>query len=427
MADTTIALPPRRTELRFYGLARGGERRRSSWAVLRNSGFRWYFTGAASSDLGTWIQNTAQVLLAYRLSHSVLTVAVVTCAQFTSPLVLGPWAGVLADRIGGRKTLLWTQLTAAVFAAAISALVFTGQISEPLLIVGAIMNGLTFTFALPARNVTVRRLVSADLTRSAFAMDSVSYNLGRAVGPPLGVGLVAIAGFGYAFAVNAASFLIFTVVLLTTASGTGEPEARGKSRVGDGFRIACRDNRILIVLLMVVAVTVAADPVLVLGPALASRTFGVSADWSGAFIAALGTGSVLGSLLRTNREPSIRLAATALAALGLCMVGFVLAPRVWLSVLFALGAGVTCLVANSATRTLLASEAGPAREASVMAVWAIAWAGSKPLASLSDGYLATTLGVRTAGILLALPVIVPLVGLLLWSGRQPALRASRPA
>jgi predicted MFS family arabinose efflux permease len=359
-------------------------------------------------------------LLAYRLSHSVFTVAVVTCAQFTSPLVLGPWAGVLADRIGGRRTLLWSQLAAAMFAGAVSVLVFTGQINEPWLIVGAILNGLTFTFALPARNVTVRRLVSGQLTRSAFAMDSVSYNLGRAVGPPLGVAIVALVGFGYAFAVNALSFLVFTAVLLTTAQGTAELEVRGKSRVGDGFRIACRDNRILVVLLMVVAVTIAADPVLVLGPALASHTFGVSADWSGAFIAALGTGSVLGSLLRTKREPSIRLAATALAALGMCMIGFVLAPRIWLSVVFAFGAGITCLVANSATRTLLASEAGPAREASVMAIWAIAWAGSKPLASLSDGYLATTLGVREAGILLALPVIIPLLGLLLWPGQQAA-------
>jgi MFS family permease len=425
VADTTTTVPPpRRTELRFYGLSRGGEQRHSSWGVLRAARFRWYFTGAVCSDLGTWIQNTAQVLLAFRLSHSVLTVAVVTCAQFTSPLVLGPWAGVLADRIGGWRTLLWTQLASAVFAGAIAVLVFTGKINEPWLIIGAIMTGLTFTFALPARNVTVRRLVPGKLTRSAFAMDSVSYNLGRAIGPPLGVAIVAFLGFEYAFAVNAVSFLVFTAVLLTHARGTAEPETRGKSRVGDGFRIACRDHRILVVLLMVVAVTVAADPVLVLGPALASGTFGVSANWSGAFIAALGTGSVLGSLLRTKREPSIRLAATALAALGVCMIGFVLAPRIWFSVIFAFGAGATCLVANSATRTLLASEAGPAREASVMAVWAIAWAGSKPLASLSDGYLATTLGVRTAGILLAVPVIVPLLALLLLPPRHTARRVS---
>ena len=63
-----------------------------------NSGFCWYFMGSVTSDFGTWMQNTAQVMLAYQLVHSVLTVGLVTFAQFTSPLVLGPFAGVLADR-----------------------------------------------------------------------------------------------------------------------------------------------------------------------------------------------------------------------------------------------------------------------------------------------------------------------------------------
>ena len=138
----------------------------------------------------------------------------------------------------------------------------------------------------------------------------------------------------------------------------------------------------MVLLLMVAAVTVADDPVLVLGPALANH-LGVSASWSGWFIAALGGGSVVGSLRRSKHLPSLRLAATALALLGGCMVFFVMTPWVWVSVAAALGAGISCLVANSATRTLLSKAAGPTRVAAVMAVWAIAWAGSKPLASLT--------------------------------------------
>jgi predicted MFS family arabinose efflux permease len=389
------------------GKAKNGKTRHLAWNVLRVPGFRWYFTGTVCSDFGTWVQNTAQVLLAYRLTHSVLAVALVTCAQFTSPLVLGPWAGVIADRFGGRKTLLCTELVSAVIAGTMSILVFTGRVDERWLIAGAIAIGLTFTFALPARNVTVRRLVPPDLTRAAFAMDSVSYNLGRGLGPPASIALIAAAGFGYAFAVNAVSFAVFTAVLIGTSKGTAEPERR--SRVKDGFLIAYHDARIMIVLLMVVAVTVAADPVLVLGPALASHVFGVSTMWSGCFIAALGAGSVVGSLLPARREPSIRLAAMALCSLGLCMMCFVLAPRVQFSVVAAFAAGIMCLISNSTTRTLLAKEAGPSREASVMATWAIAWAGSKPLASLVDGTLATTIGVRWTGILLAAPTLIPIL------------------
>jgi len=347
------------------------------------------------------------VLLAYHLTHSVLAVAFVTCAQFSSPLVLGPWSGVMADRFGGRRTLIWTEIVSALIAGWLAYLEFTQRLNETWLVAGAIVIGLAFTFALPARNVTVRRLVRPDQTKAAYAMDSVSYNLGRAVAPPLSVGLIAAFGFGWAFAANAVSFLVFTAVLVVAGKVSVEPERR--SRVRDGFLTAYREGRILIVLLMVVAVTVAADPVLVLGPALASRVFGMSASWSGAFIAALGTGSVLGSLRKSKHTPSLKLAATVLAALGFCMMAFVLSPLFLLSVAAAGAAGATCLVANSATRTLLAKEAGPEREARVMAVWAVAWAGSKPLASLMDGLLPSAIGIKTTGVLMAVPALIPIL------------------
>jgi MFS family permease len=179
----------------------------------------------------------------------------------------------------------------------------------------------------------------------------------------------------------------------------------------EGFRIARSDRMIMILLLMVAAVTVADDPILVLGPALAGRMH-VSPIWSGWFIAALGAGSVFGSLRRSKHLPSMRLAATALALLGGCMVAFVMAPWIWVGVIAAFGAGISCLVANAATRTLLSKAAGPERFAAVMAVWAIAWAGSKPFASLADGLLAGWVGLRWTGVILAVPALIPVIVLL---------------
>jgi MFS family permease len=395
----------------YFGLSSNRKQRAISWRVLQhNPSFRCYFVGSVTSDLGTWLQNTAQVLLAYRLSHSVLVVGLVTCAQFSSPLVLGPWAGVMTDKFGGRRILLATQVIAAAFAGLMAALAFTGHMHTRWLGCGAIASGLAFTFALPARNVTVRRLVPAKDIRPAFAMDSVSYNLGRAVAPPISVLLVTTLGFGYAFAANAVSFLIFAGCL--AIAGRGQPaERREKSQLRDGFDVSRRDWRIAILLLMVGAVTVADDPVLVLGPALAGHLH-ASADWPGWFIAALGGGTVFGSFRPAKHEPSLRLAAVALAILAGCMMLFVLSPWVLVSFFAAFGAGAMCLIANSATRTVLATRAGPAHEASVMAVWAIAWAGSKPVASLSDGLLAGRIGIRWTGVLLAVPALVPLAVLL---------------
>ena len=409
----------------FLGLTRKTGQR-SSWRTLSHRSFRRYFVGSVVSDFGTWLQNTAQVLLAYHLAHSALAVGLVTCAQFTSPLVLGPFAGVLADRIGGRKTLLLTQLAAAAIAAGLAVAEFCHALTEWPLVCGALLGGLTFTFALPARNVTVRRLIPAEDIRPAFVMDAVSYNLGRAVAPPLTVLIVLTThGYGIAFAANAATFLFFTLMLVLAGKGAdAEPERR--SRVKDGFVIARHSPRIMLLLMMVAAVTVADDPVQVLGPALANH-LGVSQGWSGWFISALGAGSVLGSLRRPRHLPRLRLAATALAILGVCMVVFVSTPWVWVSFGAALAAGVTRLLANSMTRTLL-SQTARVNQASVMAVWAIAWAGSKPLASITDGLLAGWIGVRPTGIILAIPAFIPIAALAAASCRsKPRLGAMQAA
>jgi len=409
-----------------FGIKRAGHIRRTAWHVLRgNSGFRSYFVGSVTSDFGTWLQNSAQVLLAYQLAHSVLTVGMVMFAQFTSPLVLGPWAGVAADKFGGRRTLLATQLISAAAAATLAGLDFAGLLNAWVLVAGAIISGLAFTFALPARNVTVQRLVPPDQLSAAYAMDSVSYNLGRALAPVLlmAMDLLGIS-FAWAFAANAVSFVAFAWILwLVNMRAEAEPQRR--SRVRDGFRIACNDNRILVLLLMVAAVTVADDPILVLGPALAKQLH-ASPTWSGWFIAALGAGTVCGSFRRSKYQPSIRLAATALAALALCMLIFVFGPALWISVAAALGAGVSCLVANSVTRAVLAEYAGPQQAAAVMAVWAIAWAGSKPFASLVDGVLGSCIGPQWTGLILAAPALIPITMIVLlpklvvWLGRTPA-------
>ena len=171
--------------------------------------------------------------------------------------MLGPFARVLADRIGGRQTLLLTQVVAAAIAAGLAAAEFCHVLTEWPLVGGALLGGLTFTFALPARNVTVRRLVPAEDTRPAFVMDAVSYNLGRALAPPLTVLIVVtLHWYGLPFAANAVTFLVFTLLLVLAGKGAdAEPERR--SRVKDGFLIARRNHRVMLLLLMVAAVTIA--------------------------------------------------------------------------------------------------------------------------------------------------------------------------
>ena len=258
------------------GIAEKSSPKGLNWQVLKQPGFSWYFTGSVVSNFGTWLQNTAQVVLAYQLTHSVFWVGLVTSAQFTSPLVLGAWAGVLTHKLGNWRTLIITQCASMVIALTLAGLEFGHMLTRDWLVAGALLIGLAFTFALPALSVTVAKLVPPTETKRALAMESVSYNLGRALAPVSAVLIFTRIGFGWAFALNAISYGFFTVVLLCLrrrqAKTAGKSEDN-RSRVGNGFRIAWNDRRIMVLLLMVAAVTVAADPILVLGPALA-RSFG---------------------------------------------------------------------------------------------------------------------------------------------------------
>ncbi len=417
-----------RQALVALGMTGGHGPRSSNWAALAHPKFRWYFIGSVTSNFGTWLQNTAQVVLAYQLTHSVFAVGLVTCAQFTSPLLLGPWAAVLTHKFGNWRALLVTQIASTAIATTLAVLRFTGALTIDWLFACALAIGLAFTFALPAMSVMVAGLFSdsgneADRTQAvkrAMAMDSVSYNLGRALAPAISILVFTTVGFGLAFALNAASFLLFTLVLVYLRPRPRQ-QAPNRSRVMNGLHIAVKEPRVMVLLLMVAAITVAADPILVLGPALAGHVFHSSADWSGVFIAALGAGNVIGSFRPSKRRPpSIRRVAAVLAMLALAMMFFSAAPTIWLSAAAAFAVGAACLVAGATARSLLIECAGGdvKRQTAIMAAWAVAWAGSKPIASLTDGSLPGLIGVRATGILLAVPALLPALVLILlpWIG-----------
>jgi predicted MFS family arabinose efflux permease len=394
---------------------RRAEGKSASWYVLKQRRFLAYFGGSLVSNLGTWLQNTAQMLLAYQLTHSAFAVGLITCAQFSGFLVVGPWAGALADRLGGRRVLIGAQFVSAAVAGTLAYMQFNGMLTERPLVIGALAMGLAFTFVLPVQTAMVPRLVPESDTKAAMAMNSVSYNAGRTLAPVLCVVVLASIGAAWAFTLNAISFVVFAATIIAVHPSSS---ATSQRRAHDwlGLRIAVWQPRILLLLAMVAAVTIADDPILVLGPALAHRIPAASSVWPAYFLSALGMGTVLGALVPT-KPSTARRAAVPLLALALSVVVFTSGIATWLSLLAALAAGLAALLTGAAAQALLLESAGPRHATQVMALWAIAWAGSKPIASLADGWLASHIGVFRAGIALAIPALaVALLELFLWPG-----------
>ena len=433
---------------------------RSSWQILNQHDFRLYFFGSLISNLGTWLQSTAQVLIAYQLTHSVFTVGLIASAQFAGMVMVSPWAPVLADRLSPRAVLIGTQCAAALLAAGMAWRDFNGVLGVHSLLFGALGLGFAYALALPVQTALVPALVTAEDAINAVKMNSVSYNAGRALAPALGVLVIAFIGPDLIFALNAISFVIFAIflhrlkriaddislgeiftvvlgglgraignLLRVTAPGVGParvtnpageklartPPMRPHARVTDGLVTALRHRRLLLLLAIVAAVTLADDPILVLSPALAHAKLHMSSAWAGYFIAALGWGSVLGSLSPTSSKDNgaqraCRRAAVSLLFLGVSVVVFTMGISVLVSLVAAIVAGAAGLFTGTAAQTALLRHqkktgAGVATVASVAALWALAWAGTKPFASFLDGWLASHIGIVFTSIVLASPAV----------------------
>jgi predicted MFS family arabinose efflux permease len=386
------------------------DQKAASWHVLSRPRFTAYFAGSLLSNVGTWLQNTAQVLLAYQLTHSAFAVGLVSMAQFSGFVVVGPWAAALPRRFGSKRTLVGTQLASAAVAGGMAVMRFDNRLSETWLIAGALGIGLAFTFALPVQTSMVSRLVPEGDTKAAMAMNSVSYNAGRTLAPALAVALLFSIGGSWAFALNALSFLTFAVVVCVIYPADNWRPALRKHDWA-GLRIALSRPRILLLLAMIAAVTLAEDPVLVLGPTVAHHVLNVASAWAAYFLSALGLGTIFGSLVPTapvrylQRRAHSHAAAVTLLVLGVAMIVFVVSPFRWLTIVAVVTAGAAGLLTGSTAQSLLLKTVESDQATSVMALWAIAWAGSKPFASLVDGWLATSHGIHLGSFVLAGPAL----------------------
>ena len=391
----------------------------SPWWLLKGPEFRRYFLASLSSNTGSWLQSTAQVVLAFQLTGSVAFVGVIVALQFGLVPFCSPVAAVLALRFGGRRVLLLTQLGSAVVAAAMAVCYAEGKLTAHVLAAGALLLGAGYALSLPLQVSLVPALVNPREAEAALRMNSVSYNAGRALAPALSVLIIETYGAGYVFALNALSFgiLAWAIAVLRGRSGSLFPDSRPqiisyRARYFEGVRIALRHRRILLLLAIVTAVTLADDPIQVLSPALTSAMH-LSHYWTGLLIAALGWGAVAGSvwpkaaaeLDDSGAQRASKTAAIWLLVLAGSVVIFVAGVRPVDSLVAAAVAGVAGLFTGVAAQTPIVGRDYKSA-ASLGALWAISWAGTKPVASLLDGWLASRYGITTAAEVLVTPAVL---------------------
>jgi MFS family permease len=378
--------------------------RRSSLRVVAQKNFGPYFLGNLLSNCGTWFQNIAQALLIYRLTGSTFLVGLVNFSQFAGTIVLAPWSGSAADRFDRRRLILVTQIGAMAVTGTLALLAAAGWDTVPVIIGLAFILGLVTAFGSPAMNAIVPSLVSRDDLGAAIAMNSVSFNLARAVGPVLGALVVAKFGIPWAFGINSLSYASLIVALLIVRPLQQGARPRQRPKLSESLRLVRSDLRLAALLVAVSSVSFPLDPVTTLAPAYATQVFHRSDTLTGYLIGAFGTGAVIAAIFATGGTTTpFRRIAIMLALLGLGICGFALIPMLGLAFVALALAGFGYLAGHTRATTLLQLNVPDEQRGRIMALWSVCFLGSRPIASLIDGSLASLIGIHAAALLMALP------------------------
>jgi MFS family permease len=384
--------------------------------LIGNRNFGPYFVGNAASASGTWFQNLAAQLFVFRATHSPFLLGVLNFSTFIPVLLLAPWAGSAADRFDRRRLVLGTQLGSTVLSALLAVLAWTGNAPVWSVIVCALGLGVGSAFAAPASMALIADFVPRSELQSAVALNSMTFNLARALGPVLAALCVKYLGIPASFAINSASYLLLVAGVLVVRTAPRRPVGKTETRLRESMQLVRAQPRLLAFLLIVAAVGFASDPINTEAPAFA-RAFGKPDTWSGVLIGAFGAGAVAAAFLLAGRVAgSSRRMFVTLSLLGAGVIAFSLTPWFPVALVFLAVAGFGYLASNASATSRLQLEVAEHQRGRIMALWSVAFLGLRPLASLADGALARAFGVRTAGVCLAVPVLVA-AGALLVSGR----------
>ena len=376
--------------------------RRTFASLRKHRNYRLFFAGQLVSLTGTWMQRIAQAWLVLSLTHSAFAVGVLALAQFLPFTVLGLFAGVVVDRLDARRTVLATQTASILLAAGLAAIALAGA-AEPWHVYAiAALHGSVQVLDAPARQALTYRMVGPDELPNAVALNSSLFNASRILGPALGGAIIATAGVGFCFALNAASFLAVLAGLLAIRAGELHPVERGERPTllrgtREGLAYARRSPRVLVTLFVVLMLSTFCFNFNVLLPVLAKQTLHGGPAVFGALSACFGAGALLGALFAAGIGRA-SLQALLLGTTGFAGLQLVLAPvhsaLGCALLLFAIGACFTVWTSNS--NSALQLGAPDHLRGRVVALYYYCFNGLGPGGGLLAGWLAAKGGTELA-------------------------------
>ena len=362
--------------------------------------YRVWAAGAFVSNIGTWMQRTAQdwLVLTQLTRHNATAVGIVLSLQFGPQVLLLPLTGLAADNLDRRKLLMATQGAMGVLALGLGALTVSGAAQLWHVYVFAFLLGCVSAFDAPARQTFVSDLVAGPTLSNAVALNSTSFNTARLIGPAVAGLLIAGVGTGWVFLINALTFgAVLASLSLLRLSELHRPEKRQRQPgdLADGFRYVWGrpDLRAVMFMLFLIGTFGLNFPIFL--STMSVTVFHAGAGAYGFLTSAMAVGSVTGALLAARRaKPRIELLFVGAGLFGVGLGLAAVMPSYWLFALVLVGVGVSAQTLTTTANSALQLSTEPEMRGRVIAILLAVMLGGTPIGAPLVGWVADTFGPR---------------------------------
>lgn len=374
---------------------------RQAVVAFRHREYTLFWTGALVSNIGTWMQNVTVPYVLFKITGNASWVGIAAFVQLFPTVVVGPWAGALADRRPRRQVLIVTQILQGVLALALWAAWVAGVRTPLWIVVLLALGGLVQGATMPSWQAFVGELVPREDLLNAITLNSAQFNAARAVGPAVAGVLLGVFGPSWAFLFNAVSYgaVVTGVALIGRRPAPVRTDSRRSAlrEFADGLRLARRERGVFVAIITVVLVALVGMPVSSLSAVFADRVFHVSAGAYGVLSAALGAGAVAGAVVIGVLGGTVsrsRLVALCLLGFSVAILALAVAPSFPLAVLAVALNGLCFLGVVSSLNTAVQLLVPEAMKGRVLAAYMMCFTASFPVGALAAGWLAEARGAR---------------------------------
>ncbi|MCU1570380.1 MAG: transporter [Naasia sp.] len=390
---------------------------RATFRSLGRRNYRLWFFGGLISNIGAWMQRTAQdwIVLTELTHQDAFAVGVTMALQFGPLLVLGPFAGVLVDRFDGRRLMAITQGAQALLALGLGVLTLSGSAQLWMVYAFALALGVVTAVDNPVRQTFVAELVPAKDLPNAVALNAASFNGARLIGPAAAGIAVAAFGPGWVFLLNAATFAAVLVALALLRTGELRPlerPARGRGGMLEGLRYVRGRPDVLVLLTMVFLVGTFGLNFPIFTSTMARIEFHQGAGEFGLLSSILAIGSLTGALGAANRNrPRLRVIVVAAGGFGLACTAAALMPSYWTFAGTLVVVGACSMVMTTSANAYVQTTTPAPLRGRVMSLYMAIFAGTTLIGAPIVGWVASAFGPRwSLGVAAASGILAMLVG-----------------